>query len=466
MSLFQNIFGGQDASGINQLLSPEQRAAIERQSMLSLGARLLQSSRTPERVNLAQALGGALEAGMQAQQAGQASAVQQILMGQKIQEARDAATRRQRLAGLFTPSAATPATPATPLTAEQALLASPAVGGQVGPTTQRAAMIGTMPTPAPTQAGMPAGAPAATDLRSFISSLPEADRQALAMMPEEQAMKAVNERLTAASTFGAPVNMNIDGKNVVAQQNSLGGLRVISGAQPYEVSPDVVRILRATGTPVTLENVERVKRSGASSQVVKLPPGPSQFVQGLGTAAAGNLDAGLAAASAANATLRNIDLIAPALDQAVLGPGADYRTAMLRVGSVLGVTGENTDQVLQNTRQVVQGLARAEMDAAQGMKGQGQITDSERAIIRRMSLGEQNMTAAELRTGMAAMQKLANERLQSYQGTLDRARKIPGFESVAPMFEVTPYRSQFNLGTNLNLGNAVREELNRRQGGR
>jgi hypothetical protein len=457
-----NMLGG-NATGMQDLLSPAQQQAIRNQSMMAMAASLLRASGpSPQRTTLGQALGGAFEAGQGAMQAGQTNAVQQMLLGQKIQEARDARERSQRFAGLFTPSAASPATPAAPaapLTAEQALLASPAVGGQAGPTAQRAAMIGTTPTPA--------AATTPTDLRSFISSLPEADRQALAMMPEEQAMKAINERLTAASTFGAPVNMNIDGKNVVAQQNSLGGLRVISGAQPYEVSPDVVRILRATGTPVTLENVERVKRSGASNQVVKLPPGPSQFVQGLGTAAAGNLDAGLAAASAANATLRNIDLIAPALDQAVLGAGADYRTAMLRVGSTLGIAGENTDQVLQNTRQVVQGLARAEMDAAQGMKGQGQITDSERAIIRRMSLGEQNMTAAELRTGMAAMQKLANERLQSYQGTLDRARKIPGFESVAPMFEVTPYQSQFNLGTNLNLGNAVQEELNRRrQGGR
>jgi hypothetical protein len=198
-----------------------------------------------------------------------------------------------------------------------------------------------------------------------------------------------------------------------------------------------------------------------------LPAGPNQFVSGAGTAAAANLDAALSAAQGANSTLRNIDLIAPALDQAVLGPGADYRTAMLRVGSTLGITGENTDQVLQNTRQVVQGLARAELDAAAGMRGQGQITDSERAIIRRMSLGEQNMTAAELRTGMAAMQKLANERLQSYQGSLSRARQIPGFEAIAPMFEINPYQSQFNLGTNLNLGNAVQQELNRRrQGGR
>lgn len=212
---------------------------------------------------------------------------------------------------------------------------------------------------------------------------------------------------------------------------------------------------RSQIAPRTTTNVKNV-----------LPPGPNQFVAGAGTAAAQNLDSAFAGAQAANATLRNIDIMAPALDQAVLGPGADYRTAMLRVGSVLGVTGENTDQVLQNTRQVVQGLARAEMDAAQGMKGQGQITEGERAIIRRMSLGEQNMTAAELRTGMAAMQKLANERLQGYQSTLGRARQIPGFEAVAPMFELAPYQSQFNLGTNLNLGNAVREELNRRQGGR
>jgi hypothetical protein len=464
MSLFQQLFGG-DASGISQMLSPEQQAAINRQSMMALGAKLLQGSRTPQRMNLAQGVGQALESGLQAQQTGQMSAVQQMLLGQKVQEARMANQRtqdvQQLLSGGGPAQAATSAAPAAPLTAEQALLASPAVGGQVGPTTQRAAMIGTTPTPAPSAAA----APTSMGLQSFISNLPLEERQALAMMPTDEAMKAINERLTAASTFGAPVNMNIDGKNVVAQTNAVGGLRVISGAQPYEVSPDVVRILRATNTPVTLENVERVKRSGASSQVVKMPPGPNQFVSGAGTAAAANLDNALAAANSANATLRNIDLIAPAIDQAILGPGADYRTTMLRIGSVLGVTGEDDERRLQDTRQVVQGLARAEMDAAAGMKGQGTITENERGIIRRMALGEQNLTAAELRTGMAAMQKLANERIASYQDLYGRAQGIPGFEAVAPMFEVTPYQSQFNLGTNLNLGNAVQEELRRRQGG-
>jgi hypothetical protein len=142
---------------------------------------------------------------------------------------------------------------------------------------------------------------------------------------------------------------------------------------------------------------------------------------------------------------------------------------MLRVGQQLGIAGADANQTLADTRQVVQGLARSELDAAAGMKGQGQITESERALLRRTAAGDQTMTAGEIRTSMAAMQKLANQRLGSYQELLQTSQTIPGFQQIAPMFQIQPYQSQFNLGGNLrsgadqNLGNAVQREVDRRR---
>jgi hypothetical protein len=142
---------------------------------------------------------------------------------------------------------------------------------------------------------------------------------------------------------------------------------------------------------------------------------------------------------------------------------------MLRVGQQLGIAGADSEQTLASTRQVVQGLARAEMDAAAGMKGQGEISQSERALIGRTAAGDQSMTSGELRTAMAAMQKLANQRLKSYEGLLQTSQTIPGFQQIAPMFQVQPYQSQFDLsgnlrsGTSQGLGNAVQQELDRRR---
>jgi hypothetical protein len=281
----------------------------------------------------------------------------------------------------------------------------------------------------------------------------------------------------ATTSTGAPSMLNMlteDQKRLIALQGPEKGAETLLRLSETPTDIRAVEYLRGerlggtgqTGVQAVGQYREQIAPRTTTNVKNVLPAGPNQFVSGAGTAAAANLDNALAAANSANATLRNIDLIAPAIDQAILGPGADYRTTMLRIGSVLGVTGEDDEKRLQDTRQVVQGLARAEMDAAAGMKGQGTITENERGIIRRMALGEQNLTAAELRTGMAAMQKLANERIASYQDLYGRAQGIPGFEAVAPMFEVTPYQSQFNLGTNLNLGDAVQEELRRRQGGR
>jgi hypothetical protein len=410
--LFDNIFGGGGGNmfGGNSLyadmLTPEQMAAVRQQSMMQVAAKLLESSGpSTTRRTLGQTLGSALGAGAEAMQSGQANAVQQMLMKQKLDEAKDEQARRKQYMEMLNPTAAAPAVAAMPSVPVNA----GAVEGMIAP------------------AAAPVGAPSQTQVNSMVANLTPQQRAILATMPMDQGMKFLLDQ-----------------------------------SVPKE-DPTAVREYQFAKSQGYQGSFTDFKTMTTPNTRVVLPSGPNQFVQGAGAAAAENLNNAMAAANAANATLRNIDLIAPALDTAVVGPAADYRTSMLRVADQLGIAGQDAEQRLASTRQVLQGLARAEMDASQGMKGQGTITDSERVIIRRMSAGEQNMSAAELRTGMAAMQKLANERLQSYQGMLQTARGVQGFENVAPLYQINPYQSQFNLNNSLNLGNAVQQELDRRR---
>jgi hypothetical protein len=273
-----NMLGG-NATGMQDLLSPAQQQAIRNQSVMAMAAALLKASGpSPQRTTLGQALGGAYEAGQGAMQTGQMSAVQQMLLGQKVREAQLANERTQKFSDLFGGGAAGAPAPAAPLTPEQALLASPDVGGPVGPTTQRAAMIGTAPAPTTAQGGMPA-APATgaapMSLQQFVGNLPLAERQALAVMEPSEAMKTVNDRFAAARKFGTTQNIVIDGQPRVVQFNDLGEMRVVDGAQPYEANPTEIRTLQALGLPLTFENVQRLKQAGAARQTVNV--GDTQF---------------------------------------------------------------------------------------------------------------------------------------------------------------------------------------------
>jgi hypothetical protein len=280
MSLFQQLFGG-DATGISQLLSPEQQAAINRQSMMALGARLLQNSRTPQRMNLAQGVGQALEAGMQAQQTGQTNAVQQMLLGQKLREAQLANERTQQFSELFGGGAAGAPPSAAPLTPEQALLASPDIGGRVGPTAQRADMIGTTPEPMPSGMPAPTAAGAAPmTLQAFVGSLPLAERQALAVMEPSEAMKVVNERFAAARKFGAPQNLVIDGKPKAVQFNELGEMREVKGAAPFEATPTSIREYQfalSQGYKGTFEQFDQQQRGASASRQTVITGGQKGF---------------------------------------------------------------------------------------------------------------------------------------------------------------------------------------------
>ena len=229
-----NLFGG-DMSGLNELLTPEQRAAMQRQGAMSMAAQLLAASgpsRTP--VNLGQALGQAYMAGQQGYTNAQQQALTGMLTKQKIQEYKQKLESREALnKALQSAAGGAPMPAAGSLTTAQQALAAP--GMPVGPTRQRAAMVG-----APA-AQMPAG-------MSTIGISPE-QAQGILRLPESERAKAYSSMLVDNMKFGEAKPMVMDGRTVMVQTNAFGQQRVAPGLQPYEALPSDIRAAEyLTGT--------------------------------------------------------------------------------------------------------------------------------------------------------------------------------------------------------------------------
>lgn len=241
MDGLMNLFGN-SVSGYGDLLTPEQKQALQRQSVMAMASSLLKASGpSPTRTTLGQALGGAYEAGQGAMQAGQKGAVEQMLLRQKLMEAKTEQERKAAWQRMLQGGAGAPVTP------EQAL-AMPSTG-PVGPTVQRDAMIGATPQAAP--GGVFANL--SPQQRALLSAMPMADAQKWLMDRQSNAVTTLSPEESAK--LGLP-------PGVLAQRTATGEVKV--QYQP-EATATEIKILNATGKPVTFENVMELRRSGAAN---------------------------------------------------------------------------------------------------------------------------------------------------------------------------------------------------------
>lgn len=307
MDGFFNLMGG-GASGLSDELSPQQMAALRNQSMLAMAASLLKASGPSTNPNtFSQALGSAFEAGQGAMQSGQANAMQQILMRQKLQDAKLSASRRKQISEILggessdapaagpaagpMPAMPAPAMPAPAMPAPampeitdfvidpntQEMVPSDGVQAQqilmpqAAPLSQPQATLTArspvMPMPAPAMPAPAMPAPSAPmNLRQFIAAQPQAWRQSVALMSEDDAMKAIQERQLQASRFGKPeFFVGQDGQPVAMQYNELGESRTVPGLAPNEPTPNEIKTLRQLGLPVTLAGVIKLRQAGATN---------------------------------------------------------------------------------------------------------------------------------------------------------------------------------------------------------
>jgi hypothetical protein len=227
-----NMFGGGGVpTGLDALLTEDQRKLLGRNAALSAAGALLQASgRSAVPISMGQALGSALQAGQQGYQQARAGSLQDVLLGQKLTEAQRAAKAdADFLKMLQTPEVAAPA-PMQPLTGESV-------------STMEAA-------PAPMTTNPLANL--SQQQRALIGGLGrEKGTQYLleAMKPE-----ATPENIKTLRALGLPV--------------TLAGLRQLDKPEP---SPAESRLLREAGMPVTLENIMQLRRSGATNVNVKVP---------------------------------------------------------------------------------------------------------------------------------------------------------------------------------------------------
>jgi hypothetical protein len=224
--LFGNMFGGGGTpSGLDALLSEDQRKMLGRNAALSAAAALLQASgRSPQRIGLGQALGSALQAGQQGYEKTRASSFQDLLLGAKLKEmqAETAGNEsfRRLLSGAPSPVGATGA-------------AQPMPTGPAVPTAEQE-----MAAPAPVQA----------DPLAFLNPV---QRALLANMPRKEGMSEVLKMSQAQAEFGRPEPVVIDGKTVMVQYNKLGESRIAKGVSPYEAqSPDIRAVEYISGQPL------------------------------------------------------------------------------------------------------------------------------------------------------------------------------------------------------------------------
>jgi hypothetical protein len=206
--LFDNIFGS--AGGMYaDMLSPEQQAAIRRQSMMQMAAKLLEGSGpSPVRRTLGQNLGSALGAGAEAVQSGQTNAVQQMLLKQKLDEAKAEREQNERIRQMIGAGDVPIDTINAPVE----------TAGRVGPTMQRAAM--------PTTAVNP-----------LMANLTETQRAVLRMSPAQKVPELLagfqKDQAAMSEVTGQPFEVtDATGKPIMVQQTKGGKISTLPGFGP------------------------------------------------------------------------------------------------------------------------------------------------------------------------------------------------------------------------------------------
>ena len=237
-----SAFSGGGPGALDEYLTPEQRAAMQRNAMLQASAALLKAGgRSTTRTSLGQALGQALEAGQGGYEKGQTNAMQQILLKQKMDEAKQAAGLRQAISGIFNQPA-----PGQEVTPEQALAAP---GMAPGPTVERAAMIG-QPAPA-----------GDTKVAKAAQYLKLADIYAASGKSEDAArfQKMADDLNPPEQVQGAPFQLtDQSGKPIMVQQMKNGKIMSLVGFGP----PREIEMQNVGGKIVAVDKSQMVAGQG------------------------------------------------------------------------------------------------------------------------------------------------------------------------------------------------------------
>lgn len=176
------------------------------------------------------------------------------------------------------------------------------------------------------------------------------------------------------------------------------------------------------------------KASATNVSVNTTKPLMNTLAEGLGKQVDSEFGAAKAAVNTIDGARKLSGLVASG--KLVTGPGADWRIAARQVGETLGLTGKDNAETLAKTRSAIQQLANFELEAAQGMKGQGQITEAEREILARAAAGKITYTGPELSALATALEQRARKRISAHNDNVRRLGQMPEGANLVPFYTV------------------------------
>lgn len=208
-----------------------------------------------------------------------------------------------------------------------------------------------------------------------------------------------------------------------------------SKMKPGDVGPQDFNDLVTLGAdgkphvnPLALQAKSQVAASGASRNNITVNT-DKKFSEAVASKIGDRVVADSDAARSAVNTIGRVSQIRDALatGKVIAGPGANAEITLSQVGQRLGF---NNAQALAETRKVIQGLASLELDAAQQMKGQGQITEAERQLIKRAAGGDITMTVPEIESALDAVEKVSRGKIRSNASSIDTIKQNPDMQGV------------------------------------
>lgn len=218
-----------------------------------------------------------------------------------------------------------------------------------------------------------------------------------------------------------------------------GEIRYGADGKPVATSNNPNQPFNADGTPNQkfMEFEIAKRKAGAQQSTVNVNTATKPFLNEVGKGVGEAVTSAFTGAQSAAQTINNVNQMREGLKTAIVGPMAGARIKLSQIGEVLGIGGKDAAEQLQNTRAVMQGLARQEMAAAAGMKGQGQITESERAILRKAESGNiDELTKPEIETLLNALTKTAQYRIGLHNQNMERLKRDPNAAGVVDYMKV------------------------------
>jgi len=209
--------------------------------------------------------------------------------------------------------------------------------------------------------------------------------------------------------------------------------------------------------PWVIDQTGKVTIAGGRPSVPLVNMGESKLGDRANFLAADELKASYTAANSAMSTLNNINQIRPILndkESVFSGPISGAQVFVSRLANSIGVGGKTSQETLNNTVATMQNLALFELDAAAAMRGQGAITENERALIKRASAGNlATMTQDEVIELVSGLEKQANYRISQHNARLNNFENVyaddPNTLQSLKLFRLTdvPVMSAFPAST-------------------